>query len=115
MKPPFIVARSPNKLHWMDQVVCLPVAVLLCILLPLGVLLGVDDHWLLRRVPLATWVLIGLAFLLLAIIERLALIIVELQMLTFVCRNLLKDADDPDGLIKAARQNSLTISQINVL
>ena len=98
MKPPFIVAR-PHKLHWMDQVVFLPLGLAFCIFFPLSALLGHGEHWLWGRVPLATWVLIGLAFLLLAIIERLALIIVELKTLTFVCTNLLKDADDPDGLI----------------
>ena len=76
-----------------------PVGACFLYFFPLSALLGHGEHWLWGRVPLATWVLIGLAFLLLAIIERLALIIVELKTLTFVCTNLLKDADDPDGLI----------------
>ena len=58
-----------------------------------------DAHGPWSRLPRATWVLIGLSFLLFSIIERLQLIIYELQTLTHVCRNLLKDADDPDGLI----------------
>ena len=94
MKPPSMVVQS-GKLHWMDHVVILPVAFLLCIGVPLSVLFGQGDEWLLRRLPLATWVLIGLAFLLFAIIERLALIIVELKTLTFVCTKLLKEDDKP--------------------
>jgi len=83
----------------MDHVVFLPAGFVLCILLPLSALFGQGDEWLLRRLPLATWVLIGLAFLLLAIIERLGLIIFELKTLTFFCTNLLKDADVHDGSI----------------
>jgi hypothetical protein len=43
--------------------------------------------------PLSTWIRIGIGLLILAVIERLALIFAELQAVTFLARNLFKETD----------------------
>ena len=98
MKPPFIMAKSA-KLHWTDPLLLMPAAGLLCIGLPIAAFFGPGDDWLLRQLPLTAWLLMGIGVLLMMIIDRLGLLIDELQTLTHICRNLLKDADDPDGSI----------------
>ena len=94
MKPPFVAAK-PSKPSLIDQVLLLQGAVLFCILLPIAAFFGQDDI-VLRRWPLTTWLLIGLELLLLAILERLAVIIAELRAITFLCTNLFKDAEAAD-------------------
>lgn len=106
MKPPFIMAKS-SKLHWTDQLLLMPAACFLCIGLPMIAFFGAGDDWLPRRLPLTAWLLMGIGVLLLMIIDRLGLLIFELQTLTFVCRNLLKDADDPDGSINQFTLNRM--------
>jgi hypothetical protein len=106
MKPQFVAAK-PSKLSWVDQFLFLPGAVILCVILPIADFFGRGDDFLLRRWPLSTWLLIGLGFLLFAIIERLALIIVELKTITFLCSNLFKDADATDFSVNLLALNRM--------
>lgn len=101
MKPPFVAAKS-SKPSLIDQVLLLPGAVLLCILLPIAAFFG-QGGIVLRRWPLTTWLLIGLGLLLCAILERFAVIIAELRAITFLCTNLFKDAEAANFLSTCAR------------
>lgn len=87
----FVVATA-TKLHWFDQVVFLPLGLMFCVLTPfISFFTGEDQFfgW-----PISTVLLMGIGFLLLAVIERLALIIGELQAITFLVRNLFKDPEE---------------------
>ena len=106
MKSQFVAAK-PSRLSWVDQLLFLPGAVILCVILPIIDFFGRGDDVLLRRWPLSTWLLIGLGFLLFAIIERLALIIVELKTITFLCSNLFKDADATDFSVNLLALNRM--------
>jgi hypothetical protein len=90
MKDKFVTAKIV-KLSWIDQFIFLPGAFYCCIMAPVIALISGQDH--LFGWPISTWILIGISLLLYAIIERLALIFTDLQGVTFLARNLFKDAD----------------------
>jgi len=82
------------KLHWTDRVITIPVGVILCGGVPLGALISGKNTFF--GFSLTNCVLIGIGFLLLAIIERLGLICSELQTMTFLVKNLFKNQYDED-------------------
>jgi hypothetical protein len=90
MKDTFVIAKT-LKLPWIDQFIYLPGGIICCILYPVISLVSGQDH--LLGWPLSTWLLIGIGLLILAVIERLALIFGELQAVTFLARNLFKETD----------------------
>jgi hypothetical protein len=93
MKDTFVTAK-PSKLHWIDQVLYLPAGVMLCVFVPVGALIsGETSFW---GLSVTTCVLIGIGFLIIAVIERLAVICVELQTMTFLVKNLFKEKDAED-------------------
>jgi NhaP-type Na+/H+ or K+/H+ antiporter len=90
MKDTFVIAKT-LKLPWIDRFFYLPGGIICCILYPVISVVSGRDH--LLGWPLSTWLLIGIGLLILAVIERLALIFGELQAVTFLARNLFKEAD----------------------
>ena len=89
-KDTFVIAKI-FELPWVDKVIYLPGGIIFCVLTPVTSLVFGEDH--LGRWPLSTYLLIGIGLLILAVIERLALILRELYAVTFLARNLFKNSD----------------------
>jgi hypothetical protein len=111
-----IKLRKPPRLPWVDQYLYLPGAFVLCVGLPAEAFFRGQDKigpW-----PVSTWVLIGLGFILMAIIERLALIIHEMRTIIQPIAYVFKDADAKDfsinlydlGVMRARVRSALGIS-----
>src|SRR5882672_6802708 len=90
MRNEFVRAK-PFKLHWIDRVLYLPAGVILSVIMPISAFISGESNF--RGLSLTTCVLIGIGFLILAIIERLGLICSELQTMTFIVNNLFKEKD----------------------
>jgi hypothetical protein len=96
MRNKFVFVKYPD-LPWVDKVIFMPVGTTFCAFIPLiAIISGENTFW---GLSLTNCVLIGIGFLVLAVIERLALLCRELLTMTFLVKTLFNDQNGKDLIV----------------